>query len=477
MTAHGTATVAAKMRLRSSTFAAAILFGLLQGQFAMAFDRYPNLDWGRVDPEDAGWSRQKLEKAESWSRQIGSIAMMVVRHGVVVAEWGDTAAKTGLASVRKSLLSALIGNAVERKEIDLQQTIESLGIDDNEPSLSAEEKTATVRDLLEARSGVYHAALYETHAAAAARPARHSHKPGTFWYYNNWDFNTLGTIYERAARSSIFDAFEREIARPIGMQDYQRTDGSYFTGAASVYPAYPFNMSARDLARFALLYLNKGRWQDRQILPASWVQESTKAYSHSELGAGYGYLWWTGPLSNGVAPSVNLPDGTFFAAGTGGQYAFVIPAYDLIVVHRGPHIEGGLANFRTVGRLLWLIFDAGKFPDIGPDASLEAAQGMRADGGALSRILTGKTLLYGDVVPGGPYRVRLNADGTAAALRGKEPTEFDTGTWSIRENRFCREWKKIEPRQMCMTAVSAGSQIQLFDSMGLMFIEARVVEE
>jgi CubicO group peptidase (beta-lactamase class C family) len=45
----------------------------------------------------------------------------------------------------------------------------------------------------------------------------------------NWDFNTLGTIYERAARSSIFDAFEREIARPIGMQDYQRTDGSYFT--------------------------------------------------------------------------------------------------------------------------------------------------------------------------------------------------------------------------------------------------------
>jgi CubicO group peptidase (beta-lactamase class C family) len=113
--------------------------------------------------------------------------------------------------------------------------------------------------------------LYETHAAAAARPARHSHKPGTFWYYNNWDFNTLGTIYERAARSSIFDAFEREIARPIGMQDYQRTDGSYFTGAASVYPAYPFNMSARDLARFALLCLNKGRWQDWQIIPAAWV--------------------------------------------------------------------------------------------------------------------------------------------------------------------------------------------------------------
>ena len=154
---------------------------------------------------------------------------MVVHNGAVVAEWGDIAAETELASVRKSLLSALIGIAVERKELELSRTIGSLGIDDNEPSLTAEEKTATVRDLLQSRSGVYHAALYESRAAADARPARHSHKAGTFWYYNNWDFNTLGTIYERAARSSIFDAFEREIARPIGMQDYQRTDGSYFT--------------------------------------------------------------------------------------------------------------------------------------------------------------------------------------------------------------------------------------------------------
>jgi CubicO group peptidase (beta-lactamase class C family) len=447
------------------------------GNFAMGSDRFPTTDWERVDPEGAGWSRQKVEKAESWSRQVGSIAVMVVHHGAVVAEWGDIAAKTELASVRKSLLSALIGIAVERNELELSRTIGSLGIDDNEPSLTPEEKTATVRDLLQSRSGVYHAALYETRAAADARPARHSHKAGTFWYYNNWDFNTLGTIYERAARSSIFDAFEREIARPIGMQDYQRTDGSYFTGEASVYPAYPFKMSARDLARFALLYLNKGRWQDRQIIPAAWVEESTRAYSHSEFGPGYGYLWWTGPINNGVAPSVNLPDGTFFAAGTGGQLAFVIPAHDLIVVHRGPHVEGGLANLRTVGRLLWLILDAGKFPNIGPDASLEAAQGMRADSNALSRMLAGKTLLYGDAVRGGPYRVRLNADGTAAALRGSEPTEFDTGTWSIREDKFCREWKKTEPRQMCMAVVSAGSKIQLFDSMGLMWIEARVIDE
>ena len=120
---------------------------------------------------------------------------------------------------------------------------------------------------------------------AAQRPPRFSHKPGSFWYYNNWDFNTLGTIYERAVRSSIFDAFEREIARPIGMQDYRPADGEYVTGAGSVYPAYPFKMSARDLARFALLYLSKGRWQDRQIIPASWVEESARALLVFGMGA------------------------------------------------------------------------------------------------------------------------------------------------------------------------------------------------
>src|SRR5215470_11124770 len=193
-------------------------------------DRFPAADWDHVEPAVAGWSREKLAKAEAWSHQIGSTAVMVAHRGAVIAQWGDTAAKTPLASVRKSVLSALIGNAVERGQIDLSQPIGALGIDDNEPSLSAEEKTATVRDLLQARSGIYHAALYESAEAAALRPPRASHKPGTFWYYNNWDFNVLGTIYERSTGAGIYDALDRRIARPIGMEDYRPADGTYFTG-------------------------------------------------------------------------------------------------------------------------------------------------------------------------------------------------------------------------------------------------------
>ena len=165
-----------------------------------------------------------------------------------------------------------------------------------------------------------------------ARPALGSQAPGTFWYYNNWDFNTLGTIYEQATGSGVYEALDRLIARPIGMQDYRPQDGVYFPGAASDHRAYPLRMSARDLARFALLYLNKGAWAGKQIVPADWVRESTRPYSvQPSSGFGYGYLWWTAPVPPGPD---GIPEGTFFAWGAGGQHAFVIPAYDLVVVNR-----------------------------------------------------------------------------------------------------------------------------------------------
>jgi CubicO group peptidase (beta-lactamase class C family) len=72
--------------------------------------------------------------------------------------------------------------------------------------------------------GAVAGALYETSAMARARPKRGSHAPGTFWYYNNWDFNALGTIYEHATGSGIYDALDRQIARPIGMQEYRPSD-------------------------------------------------------------------------------------------------------------------------------------------------------------------------------------------------------------------------------------------------------------
>jgi len=305
-----------------------------------------------------------MAEARAWASATGATAVVVVQHGAVLASWGAAAEKLELHSVRKSLLSALIGIAVAQRRINVRETLASLGIDDTPPSLTAEEKQATVVDLLEARSGVYHVALYETPGMAATRPPRGSHLPGTFWYYNNWDFNVLGTIYERAMGTSIFAAFAREIAAPIGMQDYEPGDGRYVTGPQSIHPAYPFRMSARDLARFALLYLRRGRWGARQLVPADWIDASTTAHSLTDIGSGYGYLWWTGFPDRRV-PAVDVPPGGFWAEGFLGQYAFVIPSDDLVVVSLNR--AGPAVTRRQAGRLLWLILSAAHAPDAGAD--------------------------------------------------------------------------------------------------------------
>ncbi len=342
-----------------------LLFVAMLSAPAMA-QTVPSAEWEYLSPEESGWSAEKLTEAEAFADEHDVSAVVVVQHGAVVAEWGDTEKPMELASIRKSLLDALIGIAVAHRKIDLSATLQQAAIDDNPPSLSAQEKQATIQMLLEARSGVYHPALYETPAMAAARPQRFSHAPGTFWYYNNWDFNALGTIYEKATGTQIYDAFENEIARKIDMQDYDPRAQHKFLGEASIHAAYIFRMSARDLARFALLFLNDGRWDGQQIVPQRWVRESTTPHSDADQGLGYGYLWWTSEAAsstgNGGRNVFHLPAGSYFAWGAGGQYAFVIPHDDLVIVERTDRdLPLQPPQLREVAGLIDLIRQAGHF--------------------------------------------------------------------------------------------------------------------
>ena len=300
---------------------------------ATAQSAIPGTEWPKTDAEKLGWSVEKLAAAEALMHTLGSTSVMIVQHGRVVASWGDVARRVRIASVRKSILSALYGLAVTDGKINLNATLAELGIDDKPPSLTAEEKQARVRDLLQARSGIYHEATAESERQQERRPPRGSHPPGKFWYYNNWDFNALGTIYRQLTGDDIFDAVERRLARPIGMQDFTATDGSYVLRRSSVtiHPAYHMNMSARDLARFGLLFLNKGRWGERQIVPEAWVAESTRAYSVTNPGLRYGYLWWVSPGEMHFGSRVG--PGAYSARGYGGQLVIVAPAYDLVIVH------------------------------------------------------------------------------------------------------------------------------------------------
>ena len=198
-------------------------------------------DWDLATPDETGWSPDALAEARAASQRIGTASFVVVQHGRIIDSWGDVTRRLQAHSVRKSLLNALIGIAIAEGRISLDATLASLGVNDVAPSLSDAEKQATVRQLMQARSGVYHVANYEDESERRRRPARGSHAPGSFWYYNNWDFNALGTIYERAVGASIFDAFQTRIAEPIGMQDYRPSDGRYVTSA--VLPACGLSVS------------------------------------------------------------------------------------------------------------------------------------------------------------------------------------------------------------------------------------------
>jgi CubicO group peptidase (beta-lactamase class C family) len=461
------------MRLRHIVCVFVLLAAMVRLGPVRAEDSYPGTKWEHAAPAELGWSEAGLAQARAFSDQIQSSAVIIVQHGKVVAEWGDTTKPTELASVRKSLLSALIGIAVSDHLINLDSTLGELGIDDNPPSLTEAEKGATVRELLQARSGVYHPALYETPGMAKTRPPRGSHAPGTFWYYNNWDFNVLGTIYEHATGTGIFDAFDQKIARPIGMQDYRPQDGSYFRGEASIHPAYPIRMSARDLARFALLYLRKGNWAGRQIVPQAWVEESTRAYSRSVFGSGYGYLWWTDFLGSAVAPTVTLPEGNFLAEGAGGQYALVVPALDLVVAHRAdrdtPVAE---PTARSIARLFWLILKAEGY-DPGPDASIGAATGERPKAETLTATFLGKTISFGATLKGGPYTMRFEPDGRITYLHWDPSLGPANGTWAVAEDRLCM----INVRRRCFVPMVSGDRIELFDRYGVMQIDAVAVPQ
>ena len=310
--------------------------GLAQGKSGEAF---PGKSWQPLSSaEKAKWSVEKLAAAHAYADadSIHTSALMIVQGGKIVDEWGDFDKKIDSYSVRKSLLSALYGIYSAEGVIDINQTLEQLGIDDSPDPLTKEEKQARVVDLLRARSGVYHAVDFETASMQKSRPSRGSHAPGTFWYYNNWDFNVLGTIFEKKTGLKIGDAFYQRIAKPIGMEDFEPSDLFYFGGPLSIHPAYHFEITARDLARFGLLYLRRGRWNGKQIVPEAWVERSSHANEMvksdgAELG-GYEYLWWVD--YGGVHfPEVSLP-GIYSARGNGGHFIFIIPTLDMVIVHR-----------------------------------------------------------------------------------------------------------------------------------------------
>jgi CubicO group peptidase (beta-lactamase class C family) len=255
-------------------------------------------------------------------------AFIAIKNDSILASWGEVDCPIMTHSARKSIMSILYGIAIEKGYLSLNQTLAELNIDDNKAPLSDIEKTCTIRDLLMSRSGIYIEASGETQNMKDNRPKRGQHKPGEFFYYNNWGFNVLGTIFERQTKMSIGQAMEEWLAKPLGMKRFRDDFVEYKKQSYTEHRQYIIYISAEDIARVGIMMANGGRWQGKQIVSEAWVNESTKPYSMIPAGGprefdSYSYLWWN-----------NTKDNTFSADGWGGQFMLVDKTNKLVVVSR-----------------------------------------------------------------------------------------------------------------------------------------------
>lgn len=313
----------------------------------------PGKDWEKIaKPEAVNFSAAKLDVLKNWLKTQNTTSMLAVTGGRILFEFGNVAEVSKVASVRKSILGMLFGKYVAPEPRVLHATVKQLGLDDMEPFTPVEE-SATLQDLLMSRSGIYF------NQADDDSPRKGSQAPGTQFHYNNWDFNAAGTAFEKISGKNIYDALENDLARPTGMQDFDRSKQVKIQVVPkqkiSVHPEYPMYLSTRDMARIGLLMVRFGKWGNDQVLPKNWTEYLTtlvtpadnlwplalrREFAFGSSQWGYGVMWWVwdAPIGTSSATWTNFT-ASYTASGTDGQYITVIPAFDLVVAHKNSRID------------------------------------------------------------------------------------------------------------------------------------------
>jgi len=276
-----------------------------------------------------------------------TLSLIVVHDGKIIheryAQGVERTTKTRTWSTAKSIAVTLIGMLVDQGRMALD---EPLGFEWLPGASSAESDPRdeiTLRHVLNMSSGLYpvdNAGLeYATGSGMAywagtssVQGALHRalfRKPGTYWDYENYE--TLLAVY--AMKQALGDPqtylkFPREaLLDRIGMRNTLLSVDRFgdFILSSQVYT------SARDLARFGLLYLQGGMWEGERLLSDEWIEfVRTPAPSTSERGNQYGGQWWLVPDSR-----TDVPGDAYSTAGNRGQYVIVVPSHDLVIVRRG----------------------------------------------------------------------------------------------------------------------------------------------
>ena len=320
-------------------------------------DYFPTTEWRTSAPQDQQLNKKILKRLFKRIRnnQISGIdSLLILRNGYLVKEeyfhgWGPDDLHT-LQSDSKSVTSLLVGIAVGQGEISsVGQPVLSFfpeyrkirNVDDRKSAMA-------LRDLLTMRTGLdwsedpYEGSpLFQLNNCQCDWlkfvldwPMRET--PGTRFEYNSGGVILLAGVIRNTTGINADTFAQRYLFDPLGITQarwyYGEPDNLPHTGGG-------LNLRPRDMAKIGYLMLRSGRWENQQVVPADWVRESTShAVTFPRTFAGrpvdYGYLWWLLSLNGEAGPHDRDAD-IYAAAGAQGQWIFVIPKYDMVVVSTG----------------------------------------------------------------------------------------------------------------------------------------------
>ncbi len=288
--------------------------------------------------------KDKRLSTQDFMEKTGTTGLMVLQDGVILHEeyrHGATPTSTLTSwSMAKSVVATLVGIAYKEGKITSLDDKASKYIPELQGQAYGE---ASVKDLLRMASGVKFDENYASLTsdirqlfykvflvglpiddAVANLPAED--RPGTKFHYKSVDSQVLAWVLRRATGQSVTAYAQEKLWQPLGMQDEGFWNLDHPDGNELAYCC--LNISLRDYAKLGQLYLQKGEWHARQLLPADWTQESSKrpepwlTAGHGYPERGYGYHWWV-PKD---------PDQEFFANGIWGQHIFVDEKSRIVIV-------------------------------------------------------------------------------------------------------------------------------------------------
>lgn len=308
----------------------------------------------RSAPEQQGISSTDiLAFVEAADKEIDQMhSFMLVRHGRVVAEgwWGpyDAATPHILYSLSKSFTSTAVGLAVAEGRFSLDDEVLKFFPEDAPAEPSANLRAMRVRDLLRMATGHQTEPQLRSVDPGSKTPddpwtkkfLAHpvAFKPGTHFLYNSPATYMLSAIVQKVTGMTVLDYLRPRLFEPLGIEN-----PTWITSPQGITAgAYGLMVRTEDIARFGQLYLQKGVWKGRQLVPAAWVEEATALQTsngsspRSDWDQGYGYQFWRSRYKS------YRGDGAF------GQYCIVVPELDAVIA-----ITSGVRNMQAVMNLAW----------------------------------------------------------------------------------------------------------------------------